>query len=269
MPPAALAELVKLLEDGTLSGKLGKDVFAAMWSERRAAAEIVKAEGLAQVSDGGELEEACKRVVDAHPEEATRFRGGNAKLMGFFVGAVMKETGGKGNPKAVNEILRRLLAELRRVGGGGARCLASGMAIARQPRFGRLGGPWLTDVRGRPNALLGVDRRRPTPAVRCVFRSGDQIRRSGDRGVGASVASGSKDREARLCRAGADGNSRGARGRLRQPPTPGVGASVASGSKEREARLCRAGADGKNLMGGPWGAASAHAGCRSERSERV
>ncbi len=109
VPPPALAELVKLLEDGTLSGKLGKDVFARMWSERRAAGEIVKAEGLAQVSDGGALEEACKRVVDAHPEEATRFRGGNAKLMGFFVGAVMKETGGKGNPKAVNEILRRLL----------------------------------------------------------------------------------------------------------------------------------------------------------------
>jgi aspartyl-tRNA(Asn)/glutamyl-tRNA(Gln) amidotransferase subunit B len=109
VPPAALAELVKLVEDGTLSGKLGKDVFARMWTERRTAADIVQAEGLAQVSDGGALEEACRRVVEAHPEEAARFRGGNAKLLGFFVGAVMKETGGKGNPKAVNEILRRLL----------------------------------------------------------------------------------------------------------------------------------------------------------------
>jgi aspartyl-tRNA(Asn)/glutamyl-tRNA(Gln) amidotransferase subunit B len=109
VPPAALADLVKLVDDGTLSGKLGKDVFARMWAERRSAADIVKAEGLAQVSDGGALEEACKRVVDAHPDEAARFRAGNAKLMGFFVGAVMKETGGKGNPKAVNEILRRLL----------------------------------------------------------------------------------------------------------------------------------------------------------------
>ena len=114
VPPAALAELVKLLEDSTLSGKLGKDVFGRMWSERRAAGEIVKAEGLAQVSDGGELEEACKRVVDAHPEEAIRFRGGNAKLMGFFVGAVMKETGGKGNPKAVNENPEAVARELRR-----------------------------------------------------------------------------------------------------------------------------------------------------------
>jgi aspartyl-tRNA(Asn)/glutamyl-tRNA(Gln) amidotransferase subunit B len=106
--PAALAELVKLIEGSTLSGKLGKDVFAKMWAEGRTAGEIVAAEGLAQVSDSGALEEACKRVVAANPEEAARFKE-NPKLMGFFVGAVMKETGGKANPKAVNEILRRLL----------------------------------------------------------------------------------------------------------------------------------------------------------------
>jgi aspartyl-tRNA(Asn)/glutamyl-tRNA(Gln) amidotransferase subunit B len=108
VPPAALAALVALVENGTLSGKLAKDVFARMWSERRTAADIVAAEGLAQVSDGGALEEACKRVIAAHPDEAARFPT-NPKLMGFFVGAVMKETGGKGNPKAVNEILRKLL----------------------------------------------------------------------------------------------------------------------------------------------------------------
>jgi aspartyl-tRNA(Asn)/glutamyl-tRNA(Gln) amidotransferase subunit B len=104
----ALAELIKLIEGGTLSGKLGKDVFARMWAERRTAGDIVKAEGLAQVSDAGELEEACKRVIAANPSEAGRFHE-NPKLMGFFVGAVMKETGGKANPKSVNEILRRLL----------------------------------------------------------------------------------------------------------------------------------------------------------------
>jgi aspartyl-tRNA(Asn)/glutamyl-tRNA(Gln) amidotransferase subunit B len=108
VPPAALAELVQLVEAGTLSGKLGKDVFAKMWAERRSAKEIVAAEGLAQVSDSGALEEACKKVVAAHPNEAARFKE-SPKLMGFFVGAVMKETGGKGNPKAVNEILRKLL----------------------------------------------------------------------------------------------------------------------------------------------------------------
>ena len=108
VPAAGLAELVKLIEGGTLSGKLGKDVFARMWAERRTAADLVAAEGLTQVSDAGALEEACKRVIAANPGEVARFRE-NPKLMGFFVGAVMKETGGKANPKSVNEILRRLL----------------------------------------------------------------------------------------------------------------------------------------------------------------
>jgi aspartyl-tRNA(Asn)/glutamyl-tRNA(Gln) amidotransferase subunit B len=109
VPPAALAELCRLVEDGTLSGKLAKDVFGRMWSERRTAADIVAAEGLAQVSDGGELEGICRRVVAEHPTEASRFKE-SPKLMGFFVGQVMKATGGKGNPKTINEILRRLLA---------------------------------------------------------------------------------------------------------------------------------------------------------------
>jgi aspartyl-tRNA(Asn)/glutamyl-tRNA(Gln) amidotransferase subunit B len=108
VPAAALAELVKLVEGGTISGKLGKEVFAKMWAEKRTAGDIVKAEGLTQVSDTGALEDACKKVIAAHPDEAARFRE-SPKLMGFFVGAVMKETGGKANPKAVNEILRKLL----------------------------------------------------------------------------------------------------------------------------------------------------------------
>jgi aspartyl-tRNA(Asn)/glutamyl-tRNA(Gln) amidotransferase subunit B len=109
IPPAALAELVGLVESGTLSGKQAKDVFARMWSERRRAADIVAAEGLAQVSDSGSIEEACRRVLAASPAEIARYRGGEKKLIGFFVGAVMKETGGKANPKSANEILRRLL----------------------------------------------------------------------------------------------------------------------------------------------------------------
>ncbi len=108
VPPAALAELVRLVEDGTLSGKLAKDVFGRMWTERRTAKDIVAAEGLTQVTDGGALEEICQRVVAANPDAVARVRS-NPKLIGFFVGAVMKETGGKGNPKAINEILQRLL----------------------------------------------------------------------------------------------------------------------------------------------------------------
>jgi aspartyl-tRNA(Asn)/glutamyl-tRNA(Gln) amidotransferase subunit B len=109
VPPAALAELVELVEKGTLSGKLGKEVFARMWQDKRRAGDIVASESVALVSDAGVIEDACKRVVERSPEEVTRFRGGNVKLMGFFVGNVMKETGGKANPKVVNEILRKLL----------------------------------------------------------------------------------------------------------------------------------------------------------------
>ncbi len=109
VPPAALAELVELVEQGTLSGKLGKDVFGRMWQERRRARDIIAAESMSLVSDTQVIEDACRRVVDRHPDEVARFRGGNAKLMGFFVGNVMKETGGKANPKVVNEILRKLL----------------------------------------------------------------------------------------------------------------------------------------------------------------
>jgi aspartyl-tRNA(Asn)/glutamyl-tRNA(Gln) amidotransferase subunit B len=107
--PVALAELVALLDKGTLSGKQAKEVFARMWGERRTAGEIVAAEGMSQVSDTGALEAACRQVVEANPGEVARFKGGEAKLMGFFVGQVIKQTGGKANPRAVNEILRRLL----------------------------------------------------------------------------------------------------------------------------------------------------------------
>ena len=110
VPPAALAELVELVEKGTLSGKLGKDVFGRMWQEQRRAGEIVAAESVSLVSDTAVIEEACRRVVARSPDEVARYRGGNAKLMGFFVGNVMKETSGKANPKIVNEILRKLLA---------------------------------------------------------------------------------------------------------------------------------------------------------------
>jgi aspartyl-tRNA(Asn)/glutamyl-tRNA(Gln) amidotransferase subunit B len=110
VPPDALAELIELVEKGTVSGKQGKEIFGRMWQERRRAGDIVKTEAVAQVSDSGLIEAACQKVVGAHSAEVARFKGGDGKLLGFFVGAVMKEMGGKANPKAVNEILRRLLA---------------------------------------------------------------------------------------------------------------------------------------------------------------
>jgi aspartyl-tRNA(Asn)/glutamyl-tRNA(Gln) amidotransferase subunit B len=109
VPPAALAELVGLLEQGTVSGKQAKDVFGRMWRQRRGAREIVESEALSQLSDAGALEASCRRVLEAHPEEVARYRAGRSQLLGFFVGRVLEETAGQANPKVVSEILRRLL----------------------------------------------------------------------------------------------------------------------------------------------------------------
>jgi aspartyl-tRNA(Asn)/glutamyl-tRNA(Gln) amidotransferase subunit B len=109
VPPAGLAELVTFVEKGTLSGKQAKEVFARMWQERRTAGDIVAKEGLAQVSDTDAIAAACRKVVEAHPDEVARWKAGDTKLIGFFVGQVLKATGGKANPKTVNELLRSLL----------------------------------------------------------------------------------------------------------------------------------------------------------------
>jgi aspartyl-tRNA(Asn)/glutamyl-tRNA(Gln) amidotransferase subunit B len=73
------------------------------------AAAIVDREGLRQVQDTGALRAACEKVVAANPKQVEQYRGGNAKLIGFFVGQVMKETGGKANPAAVNQLLKEIL----------------------------------------------------------------------------------------------------------------------------------------------------------------
>jgi aspartyl-tRNA(Asn)/glutamyl-tRNA(Gln) amidotransferase subunit B len=107
--PSALAGLIALVESGTLSTKLGKDVLAKMWGTGSTADAIVQKENLAQVSDTGAIESAVAAVIDAHPSEVERLKGGDKKLTGFFVGQVMKATGGKANPKTVNEMLGKLL----------------------------------------------------------------------------------------------------------------------------------------------------------------
>jgi aspartyl-tRNA(Asn)/glutamyl-tRNA(Gln) amidotransferase subunit B len=109
VPPPALAELVELVEKGTLTGKLAKDVFGRMWQEKRRAGDIVSSEAVAVVWDAGLIEETCRKLVAAYPDEVARYKAGQAKLLGFFVGKVMKEMGGKANPKTANEIMLRLL----------------------------------------------------------------------------------------------------------------------------------------------------------------
>ncbi|MGD9875671.1 Asp-tRNA(Asn)/Glu-tRNA(Gln) amidotransferase subunit GatB [Desulfococcus sp.] len=107
--PADLGALLKLVDDGTLSGKIAKTVFEEMAATGRPPGRIVAEKQLVQLSDGDAIEGIINDVLAGHPDEVAAFRGGKTKLMGFFVGEVMRATKGKANPKMVNEILRRKL----------------------------------------------------------------------------------------------------------------------------------------------------------------
>ena len=109
VPAENLGGLIDLIEDGTVSGRIAKDVFEVMFETGRAAAEIVEEKGLRQISDTSEIESVVAQIIADNSGQAEEFRSGNEKVMGWFVGQVMKATGGKANPKAVNEILKRLL----------------------------------------------------------------------------------------------------------------------------------------------------------------
>jgi aspartyl-tRNA(Asn)/glutamyl-tRNA(Gln) amidotransferase subunit B len=104
--PAALARLLGQIDQGVISGKIAKTVFEEMARTGEAAASIIARQGLAQVSDQGELERIVDEVLAAFPDEVAGFRGGKTKLMGFFVGQVMKATRGRANPRKVNAILK-------------------------------------------------------------------------------------------------------------------------------------------------------------------
>jgi aspartyl-tRNA(Asn)/glutamyl-tRNA(Gln) amidotransferase subunit B len=110
LTPEHLAELLTLVEDGTISGTMAKTVFDAMYETGRPAAEIVREKGLRQISDESALVAAIEQVLASHPTEVADYRGGKDKLLGFFVGQVMKATQGKANPQAVNKLLRERLA---------------------------------------------------------------------------------------------------------------------------------------------------------------
>jgi aspartyl-tRNA(Asn)/glutamyl-tRNA(Gln) amidotransferase subunit B len=107
---SALAELVKLVESGQITGAVGKRVFATMFETGRGAAEVVAAEGLSQISDIGAIEQAAHEVIEKNPENVAKFKAGNEGVFKFFVGQVMRATRGQANPQAVNDVLRRLLS---------------------------------------------------------------------------------------------------------------------------------------------------------------
>ena len=107
--PARLSELVKLVEDGTISGKIGKDVFAECFRTGEPPAAIVERRGVRQISDAAELTAIIDRVIAANPKQADAFRGGKDGLFGFFVGQVMKVTQGRANPALASQLLHERL----------------------------------------------------------------------------------------------------------------------------------------------------------------
>ena len=109
--PSAVAELLACVEDGTINGKIAKTVFASMVETGTGAKVIIEQRGLAQVTDTGAIEEAVRHILEASPTQVAQYKDGKTNVIGYFVGQVMKATKGAANPKAVNEILRRLLDE--------------------------------------------------------------------------------------------------------------------------------------------------------------
>ena len=107
--PSHLAELLRLIDEGTISGKIAKTVFDDMYRTGSRPGDIVAEQGLVQMSDSNALREVIEQVLAQHPEQVAGYRGGKDKLLGFFVGQTMKATQGKANPAMVNTLLREML----------------------------------------------------------------------------------------------------------------------------------------------------------------
>jgi len=107
--PSGLAELLRMIKDGTISGKIAKDVFQEMYREGKSAKTIVRDKGLIQISDEAQINYIIYHVLKENPEQVAKYKKGDEQLLGFFVGQVMKKTQGRANPKMVNEILKRIL----------------------------------------------------------------------------------------------------------------------------------------------------------------
>ena len=106
----SLADMINLIEEGTISGKMAKDIIGDMYQTGRPPQDIIREKGLVQITDESELAKTIAAIIDAHPGQLADYRGGKEKLFGFFVGQVMKATQGKANPQLVNSLLKKMLA---------------------------------------------------------------------------------------------------------------------------------------------------------------
>jgi len=109
LTPDHISGMLELIESGTINRNIAKTVFEEMFNTGKQASRIVEEKGLKQVTDTGAIEAAVAAVIAANPKEVERYRGGEEKLIGFFVGQVMRETKGKANPGVVNELLNEKL----------------------------------------------------------------------------------------------------------------------------------------------------------------
>lgn len=109
LTPDNLAELISLIEKGTISNNIGKQIIIEMMKDGTKASVIVEKKGLSQISDEGAIKELVQKVVDAHPNEVEAYKNGKTNLLGFFVGQVMKETKGRANPKTVNQLIKEII----------------------------------------------------------------------------------------------------------------------------------------------------------------
>ena len=111
IPAPDLGRLIERIKDGTISGKMGKTLFDRLWTDGGEVDAIIANEGLTQVSDTGEIAAIIKQIVADNPAQVAQFRAGKDKVLGFFVGQVMKATQGKANPQVVNQLLREALSK--------------------------------------------------------------------------------------------------------------------------------------------------------------
>ena len=110
IPPPAVAELIKHIDDGTISGKMAKEVIEEMYKSGKSPQAIIAEKGLVQITDEGALAKTIAEVIKKNPTQVEQYRGGREKVFGFFVGQVMKATQGKANPKLINDLLKKMLA---------------------------------------------------------------------------------------------------------------------------------------------------------------
>ena len=108
--PASLAEMIHLIQEGTISGKMAKEVSEEMYRSGKTPQTIIAEKGLVQITDEGALTKTIAEVIGKNPEQLAQYRGGKEKVFGFFVGQVMKSTQGKANPQLINDLLKKMLA---------------------------------------------------------------------------------------------------------------------------------------------------------------